>query len=79
MEKIMKLTIKVCLIVAFFCSAALAGDQGSGGYGGCTINCPPPPCTENCGQGTSVQGTVWPWTIPAESLIAAIGYYVGLE
>ena len=75
----MKLTLNLILTFAIFCSAALAGDQGSGGYGGCTINCPPPPpCTENCGQGSSVQGTISITSIETDTLITILDLYLTL-
>lgn len=47
----MKTTIKVTLMFVLFVSTTLAdGQMGSGGYNGCTVDCPPPPCTENCGR-----------------------------
>jgi hypothetical protein len=49
-ENKMKTMLKIILTIALFTSLALAGDMGSGGYQGCTVDCPPPPpCTENCG------------------------------
>lgn len=45
----MKSTMKLFLLAALFCGTALAdGDMGNGGDTGCTRNCPPPPCEENC-------------------------------
>jgi hypothetical protein len=43
--------LKVTLMFAFLGSSVLAdGQMGGGGREGCTVNCPPPPCTENCGR-----------------------------
>lgn len=47
----MKTTIKVTLMFVLFVSTTFAdGQMGSGGREGCTVDCPPPPCTENCGR-----------------------------
>lgn len=47
--------LKVSLMIAMFCSFAMAdGDMGNGR--GCTgENCPQPPCTEYCGGGSAMQ------------------------
>ena len=43
--------LKVTLMIALLGTTVFAdGQMGSGGREGCTgENCPPPPCTENCG------------------------------
>lgn len=47
----MNTMLKVTLTIAMFGSTILAdGQMGSGGRAGCEVNCPPPPCTENCGR-----------------------------
>lgn len=44
----MKTMTKLFLMIVLLGSMAMAGDMGNGGYQGCTVDCPPPPCTENC-------------------------------
>ena len=46
----MKTMMKLALALSLFGSITLAddGDMGSGGYQGCSPNCPPPPCTAGC-------------------------------
>ena len=49
----MRNLLTITLSITLFASVLLAddGQMGSGGRGGCTgENCPPPPCTENCGR-----------------------------
>ena len=76
----MKFTLNVVLTVVLFCSAALAGDQGNGGNSGCTINCPPPPCTVNCdGSQTGEPGTNRIGAIEAELSIVAVRQYFGIS
>ena len=73
----MKFTLNVILTIAFLSSIGFAGDQGNGNNQGCTINCPPPPCTENCDG--SQAGTNEPAAIGTDLLIVAVGQYFGLS
>ncbi|MBV9216921.1 MAG: hypothetical protein JO053_12170 [Acidobacteria bacterium] len=54
----MKKTLTLVLAIAFFSTLGFAGDQGTGGYRPCdpqVETCPPPPdCTENCGNNSSM-------------------------
>jgi hypothetical protein len=61
-RKKMKKTLMVVLALSLFGSIALAddGDQGTGNYTGCTVNCPPPPpppCTVDCPSGLAYQAS----------------------
>lgn len=48
----MKTMFKLVMVMALFCGSVMAdGDQPNGGRTDCTVDCPPPPCTENCGSG----------------------------
>jgi hypothetical protein len=78
-RRIMKTTLTTVLSFVLFCSVTFAGDLGNGGYTGCTVNCPPPPCTENCGgRGTTRPGSETdPIDIVAE--ISAVLAYLGLS
>lgn len=50
--------LKVALAVTLFTGTMMAdGQMGSGGRT-CTENCPPPPCTENCGRPISDGGEI---------------------
>jgi hypothetical protein len=50
MEKNMTNFLKIALAVTLFVGTTMA--DGQMGSGGCNENCPPPPCTENCGRPT---------------------------
>jgi hypothetical protein len=80
LEKKMKFTLNLLLTVVLFCSAALAGDQGNGGYQGCTINCPPPPpCTEHCdGRPAGEPGVEGITSIEGAILLNVVRQYLGL-
>ncbi len=56
--------MKLFLVLALISGSAFAGDQGNGGYAGCTIDCPPP-CTEDCdpGNGLTAGVTSEPFTV----------------
>ena len=47
----------IALALSLFGSITFAddGDQGSGNNTTCTVNCPPPPCTVDCGSGLTYQ------------------------
>lgn len=53
----MKTFAKLFLVLALSSSSLFANDghSGTGGYTGCTENCPPP-CTEDCGDPLSGSG-----------------------
>ncbi len=54
-RKKMKTITNLFLMIALTGTIAMAdGDMGTGGYQPCTVNCPPPPCTENCTGGQAV-------------------------
>jgi hypothetical protein len=50
MRKVINATFALCL----FGSIVLAGDMTTGGYQCPPEGCPPPPCTQNCGDGNGL-------------------------
>jgi len=75
----MKYTLNLVLTLTLFCSAAIAGDLGNGGYQGCTINCPPPPCGEYCDGSTTGQNNINDsGSIEANVIWAVVRQYLGL-
>lgn len=58
MRTIFSLFLVMILLCFLSIGSVIAGDQGNGGNSGCTINCPPPPCTVNCSMPGVIQGTI---------------------
>ncbi len=75
----MKTKLNIFFAVVLFCSTTFAGDVGNGGAQGCTQNCPPPPCTENCGGRPEGAPGEIEGTFETDIVLFAIGQYLGIS